>query len=268
MPQNQTNVHNPERFIDFNVLDRDNSNVGEVDAVWEDPSGEPAFLSVRTGWLGFGRAHVVPAEQVSVNERGHSIRLPYSKDVVKNAPSYDDQSEIDHRAVDEIYNYYRGYGLKESGLATEGDYQSDYNSDTQRSESPSGTTTTREDEQTIPLKEEQLHVGKREETSGVRLRKVVRTEVVNKPVEVEHEELVVDRENVDQPADQQVGAEEDVYISLRREEPVVDKDTRVREEVRVGKEKHTEHQDIRDEVRKEDVEIDRDETNRRDEPKP
>lgn len=261
MAQQHENEHHLERYVDYSVLDRDDSNVGDVEAVWEDPSGNPAFLSIRTGWLGFGRSHVVPAEAASVNEHNHAIRLPYSKDVVKNAPSYDDQTEIDSQAVDEIYNYYRGYGFEGRQFASETDYQPGYDTTGRGSENPQeSVTSTNEDEQVIPLKEEQLHVGKREETGGVRLRKVVRTEVVNKPVEVEHEELVVDRENVDRPTDQQVGAEEDIYIPLRREEPVVDKDTRVREEVRVGKETHTEHRDIQDEVQKEDVDIDRNET--------
>src|SRR5437588_5149152 len=47
----------------------------------------------------------------------------------------------------------------------------------------------------IPLYEETVNVGKREvETGAVRLRKVVRTETVNQPVQLRHEEIVIDRE--------------------------------------------------------------------------
>src|SRR4051812_27790295 len=47
----------------------------------------------------------------------------------------------------------------------------------------------------IPLYEESLNVGKREvEAGAVRLRKIVRTETVNQPVELRHEEVVIDRE--------------------------------------------------------------------------
>lgn len=271
MPGINPAERNLERYIDFDVLDRNESKVGDVEAVWEDETGNPAFINVRTGWLGMGRSHVVPAEEVSVNEQGHAMRLPYSKDVIKEAPSYDDQTEIDRRAAEEIYNYYRdhgykgsqpssdvrsgeGYGATEDQLTTPSEHQS-----TDRPRESSSATT--EEEQVIPLKEEELHVDKREHTHDVRLRKVVRTEVVNKPVEVEHEELVVERANVDRPSDESIGSEEDVYIPLRREEAVANKETRVREEVRVGKQKHTEHQDIRDEVKKEDVDIDRDDEN-------
>src|SRR2546423_15287435 len=47
----------------------------------------------------------------------------------------------------------------------------------------------------IPLYEESLNVGKREvEAGSVRLRKIVRTETVSQPIELRHEELVIDRE--------------------------------------------------------------------------
>jgi hypothetical protein len=48
-----------------------------------------------------------------------------------------------------------------------------------------------------------------------------------------------------------------VYIPLRREEAVVQKESRVREEVRVSKKAQTEHQTVSEQVRKEDVEIQR-----------
>ena len=58
----------------------------------------------------------------------------------------------------------------------------------------------------------------------------------------------------DQPAGTCFEAE-DIFISLRREEPVVEKETRVREEVRVSKKTETEQQQVSESVRKEDVEI-------------
>ena len=50
-------------------------------------------------------------------------------------------------------------------------------------------------------------------------------------------------------------AGEDIYIPLRREEAVVQKDARVREEVRVHKTAHSDQQQVSEQVRKEDVEI-------------
>src|SRR4051812_3863168 len=44
----------------------------------------------------------------------------------------------------------------------------------------------------IPLYQESVNVGKREvEAGAVRLRKIVRTETVNQPVEIRHEDVVI-----------------------------------------------------------------------------
>jgi uncharacterized protein (TIGR02271 family) len=105
-------------------------------------------------------------------------------------------------------------------------------------------------------------VGKREvEYGGVRLRKVVRTEVVNQPVELTREEIVIERVPAGEArATTPGGAEfkqEEIYVPLRREEAVVAKEARVREEVRVGKRKERETQTVSETVRKEDVEIEK-----------
>src|SRR5688572_11794958 len=56
------------RYIDYTVLERNGDKIGTVDAVWEDATGQPFYLAVRTGWLGLGKAHVIPAESAEVNE--------------------------------------------------------------------------------------------------------------------------------------------------------------------------------------------------------
>jgi len=103
-----------------------------------------------------------------------------------------------------------------------------------------------------------LKVGKREvEAGGVRLRKVVRREIVNQPVELRREEIVIERVPSGKAAAPQSGAFEagEFYIPLRREEVVIEKEARVREEVRVRKETQSERQQVSEEVRREDVEI-------------
>jgi uncharacterized protein (TIGR02271 family) len=109
----------------------------------------------------------------------------------------------------------------------------------------------------MKLSEEQLKIGKREvEAGGVRLRKIVRTETVNQPVELKREEIVIERVPASGTATTGAAFEnEDVFIPLRREEAVVEKEAHVREEVRVSKKATTEQQNVSGEVRKEDVEI-------------
>lgn len=85
----------------------------------------------------------------------------------------------------------------------------------------------RVDDATIRLKEEQLKIGKRRvEAGGVLLRKVVRTETTNKPVQLRREELVIERvQGSGEPVEGNAEfAEREIFIPLFREEPVVQKD--------------------------------------------
>ena len=235
------------RFIDYTVVDRDDDKIGTVDAVWEDHTGQPSYLAVRTGWLGMGKAHVIPAEAAQVNEQRRKIRVPYESSLVKSSPTFDSKDDINENAEFTISEH---FGLRRR---TEQDRPTQ-----------TGQRTRDEDEARMKLKSEQVNVGKREvEYGGVRLRKVVRTETVNQPVELSREEIVVERVPADERRDTRTNDtkfadEEEIYIPLRREEPVVEKTVHEREEVRVRKQRETEHRDVQESVRHEDVEVNRD----------
>lgn len=114
----------------------------------------------------------------------------------------------------------------------------------------------------VPVQEEQLRVGKREvEAGSVRLRKVVRTETVNQPVELRREEVVVERVPADQVRAGSTGTAfqegEEIVVPVRREEAVVGKDTVTAGAVRVRKDANVEQQNVSETIRKEDVEVDR-----------
>lgn len=113
----------------------------------------------------------------------------------------------------------------------------------------------------IPLSEEQVHVGKREVESGaVNIRKEVRTETVNTPVELRREEIVVERtgpgQEHGQRAPEDAFQEGEVRIPLTHEEPVIHKEAHVVGEVQVSKREGTEHREVSETVRKEDVKVD------------
>lgn len=112
----------------------------------------------------------------------------------------------------------------------------------------------------IPLSEEQVHVGKREvESGGVTIRKEVRTETVNTPVELRREEIVVERtapgEGEGRRVPEDAFEEGQVHIPLTREEPVIHKEAHVVGEVQVSKREGTEHREVSETVRKEDVKV-------------
>ena len=110
----------------------------------------------------------------------------------------------------------------------------------------------------VPLTEEQVKVSKREvEEGAVRLRKVVKTETVNQPVELKREEVVVERVSKDDPNAIPADAfkEGEIHVPVKREEAVVEKTAHVTGEVKVRKEAHTDTKHVQETVRKEDVKV-------------
>lgn len=236
-------------LVDYDVVDRNNKKIGTVDSVWEDSTGLPAFLSIRTGWLGLGRSHFVPAHSAEVSERGKTIRLPYDEDTVKKSPDFDAKSDLDEGTESNVYDYYRTQGMTfpEEGAR-------DWSTAAPQAEYREGTA-----EKGIQLKEEQLHVGKKmEDAGGVRLRKVIRTETVNQPVELQREEIEIERvpASSEHPADTAFG-EGEMYIPLRRERPEVSKTTRATEEIRAHKTTERDQETLSETLRKEDIEVEK-----------
>jgi len=265
-------------YIGYDVVDRNGNNIGTLDCLWADHNGEPAFIGVRTGWF-LGKTHVVPTESVDVSEQSQRLRLPYSEEKVKSAPAYDAESDMTDEKENEIYNYYglsarsstrTGPSASPAGMVGPTPGAVSGSARAEGYERPDPTRSTAEaarrldrpgqNEATLQLSEEQLRVGKREvEAGGVRLRKVVRTEVVNQPVELRREEVIIERVPARGTASTTKGSfqEQEVYIPLRREEAVVEKEVRVREEVRARKESQTDTQQVTERVRREDVDIER-----------
>lgn len=239
-----------ERYVGYSVVDRNDQNVGTLECIWSGRNGDAEFVGVKTGWL-FGKTHVVPADQVHVNEARQLLRLPYDVDRVKGAPTLDADTEITSDLEDQVYSYYQVHNRRPERTYTQSGVTSTRKQATdQRPATP--------EQATIQLREEQVKIGKREvEAGGVRLRKIVRTEIVNQPVELRREEIVVERVPASEAhsGEQQAFNEQEVYIPLRREEAVVQKETALREEVRVRKNTQTDRQQVTEQVRKEDVEI-------------
>ena len=116
-------------------------------------------------------------------------------------------------------------------------------------------------EQLIPVIREDLNVGKRtEERGSVR----VRSRIVERPVEehirLREEHVDIERTAVNRPAsgDELNNFEErDIEITERTEVPVVNKEARVVEEVKVSKEVEEHDETVRETLRNTEVDIDR-----------
>lgn len=120
-----------------------------------------------------------------------------------------------------------------------------------------------EKEESIPVVEEKLVVGKRlVEQGGVRVRSRVVEKPVRESVSLRDEEIDIERrpvnERVDNPA--ALFKERDIRMTETDEEAVVGKEARVKEEVVVRKDADQHVEDVSDTVRKTEVEVDRDRT--------
>ena len=117
----------------------------------------------------------------------------------------------------------------------------------------------------VPISEEQVTIGKREVGAGeVRIRKEVHTEVVNEPVELKREEIVVERvAATGEPVPEEAFREGEVKIPLKREEPVVAKTAKVVGEVEIRKGTETERKDVSETARKEEVKVEEHHTEER-----
>ncbi len=119
-------------------------------------------------------------------------------------------------------------------------------------------------EEVIPLSEEELRVGKRTVDRGTtRIRRYVVEKPVEQDVNLQSEKVTAERRQpIGTTAGPGAGAFEERVVEVREtaEEPVVSKTARVAEEVVVGREATERTETVRDTVRREDVEISRDDT--------
>jgi stress response protein YsnF len=113
-------------------------------------------------------------------------------------------------------------------------------------------------ETSIPRVQENLEVGKRmEERGSVRLRSRIVERPVEEHVRLREEHVNIERQQVNRPVSGDRGdlfQEKDIELTEKSEVPVVNKEARVVEEIRLNKEVNERDETIRDTVR--DTEID------------
>ena len=247
------------------VYTSDGEKLGDFEEIYHDEAtGEPEWIRVKSSTLGgiLGTKHfLVPLAGAEFQDGGDpAIRVPYSKDRVQDAPDVEGEwiSEEEERR---LYNY---YGLQVSERRSES--QLPEGEMREQHQHPAGEMleehqhpATPHGEATISRHEEELQVGKRDVEYGrVRLRKWVETEPVTEEVELRRETAFVERQPVNRPTSGAAIGEEEVEMSLHREEPVVSKETVEREQVTVHPEEETEKETIHGEVHREHVEVEDD----------
>ncbi|SFT71747.1 conserved domain-containing protein [Geodermatophilus amargosae] len=250
--------------------DGKHGSVGEV--FLDDETGRPEWATVRTGLFGTKEAFV-PLADATVS--GGELRLPYDKAKVKGAPHVD--VSAGHLSPQEEQELYRYYGLgtgTTTGQATTGQAVTTGTGNRDRDDDgvfddvqgrtvghdTSGPTT----DNAMTRSEEHLNVGvQRVEAGRARLRKYVVTENVTQTVPVSREEVRVEREpiteaNMGNAMDGPAISEEEHEVVLHAERPVVSKEATPVERVRLDVDTVTEQQQVSEQVRKEQIEVDSD----------
>jgi len=176
----------------------------------------------------------------------------------------DDAGSID---IDERANQWRSSGWDyastgAAGGAALGGFGAGAASATARIDQTAERAIGSEQEEVIPVVEEQLVVGKRDVSrGGVRVRSYVTEVPVHEQVRLRDEQINVERRAVDQPlsaADTDAFRERTIDMTATGEEAVIGKNARVVEELVVSKTAQEHVEDVNDTVRRTDVEVERD----------
>jgi uncharacterized protein (TIGR02271 family) len=225
--------------------------IGSIQEIYLDAeTDEPEWALVTTGLFG-SKSTFVPLRDAS--EAGGTLTVPFDKATIKDAPKIDPDGQLSQREEAELYRY---YGLKYS----EGTGGADTSRGTTRDDASRETT----GDDAMTRSEEELSVGKTQrETGRARLKKYVVTEDVQQTVPVRKEEVRVEREPVtDENADEAMSgleiSEAEHEVTLKQEEPVVEKRTVPKERVRLEKDVETDEEQVSEQVRKERLEVEDD----------
>ena len=250
-----TNPNDVQQMIGRTALDSDGTKIGKIGQVYvDDQTGQPVWATVTTGMFGSRQSF---APLYGCKPAGDELQLGVSKELVKGAPSVDDDGHLEDGENDALYQYYAGHlGSKQVPQnSNKADREDLAGQPGVQGTDTSGPTT----DDAMTRSEEQLHVGTETVPTGnVRLRKYITTENVTQTVPVSREEVRLERESI---TDANRGAamsggditEEEHEVTLHAERPVVSKETVPVERVRLGTETVSGEQEVSETLRKEQI---------------
>jgi uncharacterized protein (TIGR02271 family) len=235
------------------MIDRDGSPVGSIDAIYlDDQTGQPEWALVNTGLFGT-RSSFVPLAQATQSDENVQVR--YAKRLIKEAPRVDVDQHLSEAEERQLWRHY-GFEYDSADRRAASDDVASSRGGVGRD--VAGRTT----DDAMTRSEEELRVGTAQRERGrVRLRKYVTTDHVQQAVPVRRERVRLEREpitdaNVDAATSGPDISEEEHEVVLREEEPVVEKRVVPRERVRLDKETVTAEERVAENVRKEQIEVD------------
>jgi uncharacterized protein (TIGR02271 family) len=251
-------------LIGSQLVDSDGQKVGKVGQIYlDDQTGKPEWATVNTGFFGSSESFV-PLAEASVS--GDEIRVPYTKDQIKDAPNVDVDAG-GHLDQSEERNLYQHYGLGYSEQRSDSGLPAAGTTDRGVTDAARGTghdTSGRNTDDAMTRSEEQLHAGTETVSAGkARLRKWVETEEQQVSVPVRKEKARLETEpitdaNRGSALDGPDISEEEHEVTLTEERPVVAKETVPVERVKLTKDTEQHEEQVSEEVRKERIDAEGD----------
>jgi uncharacterized protein (TIGR02271 family) len=248
-------------WVGHTAVDSNGDKIGKIEAIYEDDAGGgPEWFAISTGWFG---TSVSFAPVAGATRDGDDLRLPWSKDDVKDAPRMDDDDG--HLTPDEERRLYRHYGMEWDSDTTTTTHGKTGNGQSARGKS---TGQSSGDRDAMTRSEEEIDVQKRSKEVGhARLKKWVETEDVNVTVPVRREvaRLVtepVNERNKDRAMDGPALKENEHDVVLHEEQLDVDKKVVPKERVRVETDTVEEKKNVNEQVRKEKIAMEGDDRRR------
>lgn len=177
---------NVQDLFDATAYDKDGDKLGSVKQVFvDDNTGQPTFAEVSHGLFGMSSS-IVPLKGHAFD--GEELRLAFSKDLIKDAPSVDGDKALSPEEQNKIYEHYELVNVDE--VVTYGDRGVE---EREITETPAATT----GDDTLIRSEERLNVDKEEVATGrVGVRKTVVEDTETVEVPVRREEVTIEREPI------------------------------------------------------------------------
>ncbi|BAZ86624.1 DUF2382 domain-containing protein [Dolichospermum compactum] len=278
-----------EKIKHFDVYsDINNDKVGTVKHILVDDSGRLRYLVVDTGFWFFGRQVLLPIGRSRIDydkQRVYAIRL--TKEQVKNLPDFKDLQEIDYDYEERVRGVYRPPTVQEpleSSTPLESPIPVDVTAvsshrtittpvtppvpaerNTYRyEEEPNLYNVNEQDHHNLKLYEERLVATKsRVKTGEVTISKELYTEMVTISVPVQKERIVIEHSNGETDAKAILPGESDfregevTRMDIYEEVPNIQKETVLREEVKVKKIVQQDTVEAEDTIRREELDVSR-----------
>lgn len=258
--EDQPNIDN------WKIVDKSDKRVGKVhDMLFDKERMKVRYIitNLKDGEImNEDRKVLIPIGQAQLNTNKERVVVPnITKDHLTALPKYDKADNLTQEDETLIVNTFTGIkGTTEYKKETFYDKDS-FNEDKFYDHDKKSNMENRTSNQKVDVVEENLEVGKKEvQTGGAK----VTSRVVERPVEervnLREENVKVNRNPVDKPADSSKMKnfeEKTIEKKETSEVPVVNKEARIKEEVTLEKEVKNKEEVIKDKVRETKVDIDK-----------